>query len=489
MSEANSVGETADAATTATTKAMKRMLILLVVVEVTSGFVQGFYSPLLPEIAKHVHVASESMSWFQTVQAIAAAVSVPLLSRLGDLYGPRRVLRGAIIAVLLGTLLIALVPSYNMVLLGRVLIGPLGVWLPLAIALIYAHTAGESATRSISILSASLMGGIVLGTIAAGVLSAAIPSLVVVLLMPALLVVVSAAIVFFALPEGTNLAKAKIDWVGFGGLAVIMVAFIVALAYVGPSHAALSATMFGVSVIATFLWLKWEKKAKFPAVDLSLVFSPGLGLLYVAGMLLGIVMIDGAPALSDFLSHDPDVYAYGFGAGTGLIAEMITVMLMAATAGAFASSFLGKRFGMRATLVTASVLAAAGQLALIPFHSALLVFWFTGLATGLGMGVLVGAMPALVAQSAPRDRTGIATGLYNALVAMGGAVGGAAFKLSLSAFKDDTRLINGVKMVGVGGYMTIWGISALVFVAIALIMLKVEMPEVVTEESAGTEAR
>lgn len=138
---------------------------------------------------------------------------------------------------------------------------------------------------------------------------------------------------------------------------------------------------------------------------------------------------------------------------------------------------------MRTTLIVSAVLAGVGQLAQIPLYAALTVFWVSGAATGLGMGVLIGALPALVAQSAPRDRTGIATGLYNALVAMGGAVGGAVFKLSLSAFKDGARVVDGVRLVGVGGYMTIWAISGAVFLIIALILLKVRMPEEVAEET------
>lgn len=451
--------------------AVKTMLTFLIFVEVTSGFVQGYYSPLLPKIAEHVNVSSEAMGWFQTTQAIAAAVTVPLLSRLGDIYGPRKVLRGAILAVLAGTLLIALVPSYPIVLVGRVFIGPLGVWLPLAIALVYARTVGEGATRAISILSASLMGGIVVGTLAAGIADALLPNIVIVLLVPVVMVLGSAYAVFFKLPEGTDLAFARVDWVGFAGLAVMMVSFIIALAYVGPTHATASIIMFAVTIVVTAAWLWWEKRAESPAVDLNLVFSPGLGILYVIGFLLGIIMIDGAPALSDFLSHDPEMYSYGFGAGTGLIAEMITVMLLFATAGAFASSFIAAKFGMRRTLLVSAVVGAVGQAMQVPLYEQLTVFWFSGALTGLGLGVLIGALPALVAHSAPRDRTGIATGLYNSMVAMGGAVGGALFKLSLAAFRDAD------KMTHIGGYMTIWGIGALVFVLIALLVLRVRLPE------------
>ena len=166
-------------------KAAGSVLVFLVIVEITSGFVQGFYTPLLPDLAHHVGVSGEAMNWFQTAQAMAAAV-------VGDIFGARRILRGAITSVLIGTLMIALLPSYPLVLLGRILIGPLGVWLPLAIAIIYARSAGGSATRSISILSASLMAGIVIGTVAAGIAEVLLPNIVLSLLIPVIMVLVSA---------------------------------------------------------------------------------------------------------------------------------------------------------------------------------------------------------------------------------------------------------------------------------------------------------
>lgn len=177
------------------------------------------------------------MNWFQTAQAMAAAVLVPLMARLGDIHGPRTVLRVAIVAVLLGTIMIAVFPSYPLVLLGRIFIGPLGVWLPLAIAIIYVRTAGGSASRSISIISASLMGGIVLGTVAAGIAQDVMSSLVAALLIPSVMVALSALVVFLKLPEDVRLSTGKIDWVGFAGLGAFLVALILALAFIGPSHA------------------------------------------------------------------------------------------------------------------------------------------------------------------------------------------------------------------------------------------------------------
>src|SRR5438132_125811 len=55
----------------------------LVFVELASGFVQGYYNPLFSEIARHSGVSDADITWFVVVQTLSAAVSVPILSRLG----------------------------------------------------------------------------------------------------------------------------------------------------------------------------------------------------------------------------------------------------------------------------------------------------------------------------------------------------------------------------------------------------------------------
>ena len=451
--------------------AVGSVLIFLVFVELTSGFVQGFYTPLLPDLAKHVGVSGEAMNWFQTAQAMAAAVLVPLMARLGDIHGPRTVLRVAIVAVLLGTIMIAVFPSYPLVLLGRIFIGPLGVWLPLAIAIIYVRTAGGSASRSISIISASLMGGIVLGTVAAGIAQDVMSSLVAALLIPSVLVALSALVVFLKLPEDVGLSTGKIDWVGFAGLGAFLVALILALAFIGPSHAKTSLALFAVTVALFVGWVWWERRTSDPAIDFGLVVSKSMGPLYVAAFAMGAVMIDAPPNLADFLSRDPEVYGYGFAASSDVLAGMIASMLVFATAGALASTFIAARLGMRTTLLGAALLGAVGQGLLIPMPHFVAAFWVSGILTGFGLGILVGALPALVSHAAPAGRTGIANGIYSALLAMGGAVGGAVFKQVLVAFRDEQR------MTELGGYTTIWAISIALFLLTALMMATVELPD------------
>lgn len=98
------------------------------------------------------------------------------------------------------------------------------------------------------------------------------------------------------------------------------------------------------------------------------------------------------------------------------------------------------------------------------------VFWVAGALTGFGLGVLVGALPAPVAHAEPPGRTGIANGIYSALLAMGGAVRGAVFKQVPAAFRDEHR------MTALSGYMTIWGISVALFLIAAFVLSRAALP-------------
>src|SRR5664279_1235367 len=66
----------------------------LAVVEFTSGVIQGYYTPLFSDIARKLAIHDADINWLEAVQLLLSAIVVPLLARLGDMYGHRRVLLG-----------------------------------------------------------------------------------------------------------------------------------------------------------------------------------------------------------------------------------------------------------------------------------------------------------------------------------------------------------------------------------------------------------
>lgn len=445
----------------------------LVFCELASGFVQGFYAPLLGEIAGHLRVSDADITWFLTVQTLAAAVCVPLLSKLGDIFGHRRMLRIAVVAVLIGTLVTAFLPNYPLVLAARILVGPLAVWLPLEIALVHNRIKGETARTSIGLLVSCLTGGAILGTVSAGVFSAILPSLTLTLLVPVLFVAVSVYAVFFKVPESTSRTGAKIDVLGFVGIGLAMVVLLFGLRLASSEGFASVPTIatLAAAVVIFVLWVLWELRTDAPAIDVRLIVSPRLGPVYLTAFLFGMVMFGAQAPSTTFLTADPAVAGYGFAATAATASAVTAVVTILATVGAATFAPIARRIGIRAVLVSGAVFAASGSLIQIAFHDHLWQIFMISAINGIGMGFLLGALPALVAELAPSDSTGIAAGVYNSLRTLGGSAAGAVFAVLLAGFTTSGALHSSI-----GGYITIWSVCAGAFVIAAFALAFMRMP-------------
>lgn len=457
----------------------RRVVGFLVFCELASGFTQGFYPPLLKDLAAHLAVTDADITWFLTVQSLAAAVCVPLLSKLGDLFGHRRLLRIAVVSVLVGTLVTALVPSYPLVLIGRVLVGPLSVWLPLEIALVHGRISGHSARRAIGLLVTFLMGGAILGTFTAGGISVFSPDLTLTMLAPVALVLVSMLVVFRLVPESPGRTATKIDFVGFAGIAVFMIAALVGLRGAGDAGFLAPAALIPllVAVVVFVGWVLWELRTPSPAVDVRLVASRRMGPIYLAGLCFGMVTFGGQAQIATFMGSSPAREGYGFDATAGTIALVIGAITILSTVGAAMFSVLTARIGIRTVLLAGAALAGAGNLLVLPLHGSFGGYLLAAVVQGLGYGLLLGALPALLAELAPSGSTGIAAGVYNSLRTLGGALAGAIFAAILGA-----SIAEGSGVVRIGGYSGIWVCCGAAFVVcfVALLLVPRETPSLRT---------
>ena len=64
----------------------------LVCVEIASGILQGYYTPIFSEIADHLEISDGDVNWFEAAQLVVSALCVPVLARLGDMVGAKNVL-------------------------------------------------------------------------------------------------------------------------------------------------------------------------------------------------------------------------------------------------------------------------------------------------------------------------------------------------------------------------------------------------------------
>src|SRR4051794_25428647 len=166
----------------------------LAFVEFTSGILQGYYTPLLTDIARHLGVHDADVNWLEGTQLMLSALVVPAMAKLGDMVGHRRMLLVSTAVTAVASLALPFTDVFWIFLVAWALQGFYVVWLPLEIALIWSRSreVGSPAAltrRAAGLLVAALELGAIAGALTAGQLADLLP-LQVTLLLPAAAVVV-----------------------------------------------------------------------------------------------------------------------------------------------------------------------------------------------------------------------------------------------------------------------------------------------------------
>ncbi|RQO44800.1 MFS transporter [Rhodococcus sp. KBW08] len=430
----------------------------LIFVEFTSGFVQGFYVPMFSVMAEHWGISDADITWFNSVQDLAACICVPVLAKLGDIFGHRRVLRIAIVSVLVGTLITALTSFYPAVLVGRLLVGPLLVWLPLEIALVHNRLTRDSARKAIGMLVSALTIGIVAGTLSAGAFSKLTDSVTLMLLIPCLIIALCVVVVFTVVPESTTRTNPHIDGVGFAGLGLVVAGVFFGLSQAQRSGFGSPAAWIPLvsAVLTALVWARWELTTRAPAVDLRVMSSRSLWPVYLFSFIFGICVAGTQTIRTTFLAARPEVSGFGFSmspAAIGLVAASYAV-LATMTAAGFA--YFAKSIGLKGVLISGVSLIAVSDIIMVFWNHSLPLSITSVMLAGAGAGFVMSALPTIVAEAAPDDQTGIATGLSSTLKTLGGAAAGAGFAMVLASFTEF-----GAKRASLGGYETVWIVCTL----------------------------
>lgn len=462
--------KTAPATSPGAPRSVTAVVGLLVLFELVSGFLQTGITPLLPDIGDYHGVSDSALNWVVSVQLLSGAVLVPVFGRLGDLYGHRRMLRLALASTAVGTLLVALAPSFVLLLLGRVLQGALVALLPLEIALVRDRLPVEQARRAIARLVGALTLGSLLGAVAMGALDRAVDDIRLVLLVPALLVAACVPVAFLLIPESESRAEGGPDWPGAILLGTALIALLAGVSR-AEHHGWLSAgvllSLLAFAVLIS-VWVRIESRSDDPLVDLRAMKGRHVAPFYLTSFFFGVLYFGSQSPNSTFLAADPATNGYGF----GMKALSISLAGLPAALGALVTSsctaLIARRWGYRPTLMAAFSSMTAGFLGLSLFHDALWQVVTALLLCGVGAGAALGAMPTVIVETTSPARTGVATALYNNVKTVGGAVAGgviASLLASLTSYGDTTTSER--------GYVVVWmmcaafGLAAVAAVAFA----------------------
>ncbi len=437
----------------------------LAAVEFASGVLQGFYTPIFTDIARHLSISDADINWFEAAQLIVSALCIPLLARLGDLWGHRNVLLLSTAVTAVGSWMLAFSPSFTTFLIGWAIQGAYVIWLPIEVALIYRRTAGSGRQGQLTRRAAGILVGVLeLSVIVAALASGALVgtmSMTALLAIPAVVVTLCFFVIWFGITDTPAEATGRIDWVGFllvtAGLGLVMGGLIsIRLQGVGSAQPWLLIAA-GIVVLAGFV--RFESSHPDPLLDVAIFRIPGQWPVQITAFLFGMSVLGAQIPLSTFARTDPAEVGYGLGASAGFVSTLIGVYVISMAIGAFTFPVLARVSGMRGALALALVLVAAGYALWLPFHDTTGQAIMNMLVVGIGSGALVAALPAAAAASAPADRTGLATGLTNGVKTVGGAIASSVFAIALAS----TGSISdpAANHAPLSGYLTVWAICSI----------------------------
>ncbi len=449
----------------------------LVCVEVASGVLQGYYTPIFSDIADHLGISDADVNWFEAAQLVVSALCVPFLARLGDLIGHKKVLLISTAATALGSWILAFAPSFSTFLIGWALQGAYVVWLPLEVAIVHRRTAdsGRQALltrRAAAVLVGALELSVIIGALTSGALVEA-TSMTVLLMLPAIVVTAVLVVIWFGIEDAPGESTGGIDWAGFGLVTLVvglMMGGLIALRLTGPASM-LPWLLLVAAALAVRPFVRFELAQDEPIIDVRLMISPAQWPVQLTAFLFGMSVLGAQIPLSTFARTDPDVVGYGLGADAAFVSTLIGVYVVSLAVGAFTLPLTSRLLGARNALLGSSLLVATGYALWLPFHDT------TGQAltnmgiAGLGSGALVAALPAAAAAAAPAGRTGFATGMTNATKTLGGAIASSIFAIALAS----TGSLEGpaAGQAPLSGYLTVWSVCAVAALLAALSLLVV----------------
>ena len=458
----------------------------LVVMEFASGLLQGWFSPLLPAIGERFDASSAALNWVSAMYLLGTAACVPLIAKLGDLFGHKRLLVVATASVALGSFLVAFAPSFELLLVGRALQAPLAAFLPLEFAIVRDRNPA-TAGRSIGRLVGSLTLGAAVGGLLSGfLLDSVIGDVSVVLLVPAILMTICLAVVYFLVPETTVRKSGTVDWTGAVLLTVGLLGVLggVSNANTWGWTSTLTWAAIGVGAAVLVVWVFVERQVRHPLVDLDVV-GRGMRVPMLMAMLFGAQLFGVQTPSALFLRATPETNGYGLGVTASMTGLILALFALAMFVGAATSDRLARSATVPGSLALGAVLAAASYILMIvvPGNVTLFTLWLV--VAGMGGGVVVGVLPIVIVQQAPPDSVGIASGLYNTSRTAAGAVAGAVFALVMSSMITPALTAGAKQIPSVGAYHVVWAVCAALCALTAVLALKLHSPADVTENDTA----
>ncbi|MET7474019.1 MFS transporter [Streptomyces sp. NPDC005648] len=446
----------ADAGTSAPPKP-NAVVAVLALAGIVVSLMQTLVIPIVPELPTLLHASASNTAWAVTATLLAAAVATPVVGRLGDMIGKRRMLLVSIVLLVSGSVVAALADSLVPMIIGRTLQGLAAAVVPLGISIMRDALPAERLAGSTALMSASLGVGGALGLPAAAFIADRWDWHIL-FWTSAVLGTVAFVLVLLIVPESKVRTGGRFDLVGSLGLSAGLVSLLLAVSK-GADWGWTSGTTLGLGAAAVVIllgWGFWELKAKHPLVDLRTTAKPQVLFTNLASVALGFSMFAMSLVLPQLLQL-PTQTGYGLGksmltVGLVLAPQGLVMMVMSAV-----SAKVTQAKGPKVTLMIGALIVASGYALNIVLMSEVWHLILVSCIIGAGIGFTYGALPALIMGAVDPSQTGAANSLNTLMRSLGTSFASALAGVILAQMTTD---FGGHALPSENGFKVVMAIGA-----------------------------
>jgi EmrB/QacA subfamily drug resistance transporter len=420
-------------------------LALLTTAGIAFALMQTLVVPALPFFQREFDTSASLVTWIATGFLLSSSVLTPIIGKLGDAHGKKRMLVVSLAIFGLASLGAALAWNLASLVFFRIVQGAGAAVFPLSFGIIRDEFPAEKVGVGIGTVSSVFGAGGGIGLVLSGVILEHLEWHWL-FLIGGIPVLISAALIARFVPESPITTPTRPDYRGAATLSFGLVALLLAVSQ-GNAWGWASAPvlgLFAVAVVTLAGWMRLEQRTAEPLIEIATLRRRGMALTNLTTFLIAFGMFASFILLPNFVQIPRglpgDVAAaldFGFGAspvevGFFFVPSSVAMMIAGPVAGS-----LGSRFGPELPLRVGVLFVAAGLglFALLHDERWLFYIWMTLL--GIGIAASFAALGALVIANSGAGETGVATGMNTIMRTIGGAFGAqvAAAIISANTFR------------------------------------------------------